>query len=141
MNIELSTLHTNIISVVSRCAKFSVTHLMHSIFVLNSNSYIGVSILNYASITAILWRNSDIETSDSLDRVVGGVGDVSFDAKGLVVVLKFLPLWVGIVGADDVFGGSLEGITTVTEIFTFTIVICQWFVTIFQLFFTQCLLC
>ena len=56
-----------------------------------------------------------METSDSEYIVIGRVGAVFSDAEGLIVVLEFISLYVGVVGADGVFDRSLEGLTTMTE--------------------------
>ena len=64
--------------------------------------------LNSASITTILWWYSDMETSDSLDIRVGGVGVVSFDVEWLVVMLECLSVCVDVVGAHSV-DGSFDG--------------------------------
>ena len=74
--------------------------------------------LNPSTIRSILWWNSDMDTSDSLDIVVGGNGVVSFYAERFVAVLENLPICVDVVGAYgvyDVFDGGLEGLITATE--------------------------
>ena len=71
--------------------------------------------INSASITAVLWWNLDMVTSDNLDIVVGGVDVISVDTEGLVVGIDYLPLCVGVVGVYGVFDGSLVGLITMTE--------------------------
>ena len=83
---------------------FSVTHLTHWIFVLNSVLSIVVSMLNSSTITVIWWWNLDMETSDSLDIVFGGFGVVSFYAKLSVVLLECSSLFLDVVGVDGVYG-------------------------------------
>ena len=59
-----------------------------------------------------------MDTSGSLDIVVGGFSVVSFDAEWFVVVLERLPLCVDVVGIDSVYGvfdGSLKDLITVIE--------------------------
>ena len=58
-----------------------------------------------------------METSDSLDIVVGDAGVVSFYRKSYSCA-RILPLCVDVVGADGVdvvFDGSLEGFITLTR--------------------------
>ena len=71
---------------------------------------------NISTITVICCWNLDKDLSDSLDKVIGGVGVASFDmvdvddvnnvdARGLVVVLESLPLYLDVVGYDGFFEG------------------------------------